>query len=278
VDRPLTFSPLEATSASTMVGTVEFRSKAKLTASATAVMVGTSRIDVLDVPRVISESLSLWGYLQVCSAPSFAIQRALNDLNQAVQLLWASAQERSYWTRATVSVTFGAEESSKDLESAIQSVIGPCRRADNKRPLAPVGSIGELETFSDLYLDGELPEEPVAYHIGRTRHTGTDPAKCTLHIHPAPSDTFEVSLDVVREAPRYNASDVKIGTPLSIPHKYVETVLLPIVRYHASTFYLFQANDQKPTIDREYQQARATLGMVDPLPGKSGDNKEEVRK
>lgn len=246
------------------------------TATATSRCAGASRFDVLDVPSVIKESLSLWGFLGICNAPEFAISRAINDLNQSMQMVWNNADERAYWSRSPVTLTFEDTQSSKPLTNDIQNVIGPCRRADNKRPLVPVGSIGELETFADLFLGGDTITEPVAYHVERTTQAGNEPAKCVLHVTPPVSGaSINLVLDVVKEAPRYSLADVKASSPVVIPHKYVESLLLPILRYHSSTFYLFMAADQKPTIDREYEQAKISLGLADPLPGKAGDKREE---
>lgn len=273
--RPITLSVI-ATASTSMSGTVTLAGKIASEAVSSSTMGASTRDDVLDVPRVIAEALSLWGFLCVKNAPAFAVNRALNDLNQSMQLVWNNARERAFWSRSTITVTITEDATTTTLGNDIQNVIGPCRRSDNKRPLVPVGSIGEIETFPDLFLDGETASEPVAYHVERTIQSGTEPAKCVLHVYPAPTgDDFELSIDVVKEAPRYNLVDVQRYTPLTIPHKYVETLLLPVLRYHASTFYLFQAKDMKETIDREYQQAKISLGLADPLPGKAGDNREE---
>ncbi len=265
-----------ARSATTARGVSAFSGAIASKATATSRCAGASRFDVLDVPSVLQESLSLWGFLDLCNSPDFAVERALKDLNTSVQMIWNNAEERSYWSRSTITVVFEDTESSHTLTNDIQNVIGPCRRADNKRPLVLVGSIGELETFPDLFLDGDSVDEPVAYHVERTIQTGNEPAKCVLHVTPPVSGaSVGIALDVVKEAPRYSMADIAASTPVVIPHKYVESLLLPILRYHASTFYLFMGADMKPTIDREYQQAKISLGLADPLPGKAGDNREE---
>lgn len=240
---------------------------------------GAQELHGMSICDVIDEVLGMWGIFSRCSAPSFAIERAINDINTSMQTVWNHADERNYWSSDTLTITLADGTSSQDLPDNIQNVVGPCRRADNRRPLVPIGTIGELETFADIYLDGETAEEPVAYHIERMNQLGNDPAKCVFHVTPSvDGESMSFLLEVVREAPRFTTNDLRACPVIPIPHRYVESLLLPIARYQASSYYLFRKADQKETIDREYQQARIALGLADPLPGKAGDNKEGVTK
>ena len=219
--------------------------------------------------EVVNEVLNLWGIEGTCNAPDFAIARAIGDINSAMQTVWNQADERDYWSSETLTLTFADGEDSKDLPDNIQNVVGPCRRSDNKRPLATIATIGELETFSDLYLDGETADEPLAYHIERMNQSGDDPVKTVLRITPAVDGaSIAFLLDVVREATRYNSSDLVACPIIPIPHRYTESLLLPIVRYKASSFWLFNNTDSKATIDRDYQMAMSAIGLADPGPGK----------
>lgn len=262
-----TFRLIGATSLISASPVASFTSSSDLT--------GASDSHGMSLCDVIQEVLGLWGIFCRDSAPEFALERALNDLNASLQTVWNHADERNYWSSDTLTLTLADGESSQDLGDDIQNVVGPCRRADNRRPLALIGTIGELETFADIYLDGESAAEPLAYHIERMNQLGNDPAKCVFHVVPAVSgESISFLLEVVKEAPRFNRIDLTNCPIIPIPHRYVESLLLPIVKYHASSFSLFVANDQKDAINRDYEQARIALGLADPLPGKSGDNLE----
>lgn len=240
-------------------------------------VIGASDTDGLTVGDVINEILALWGIGTRCSAPEFAITRALNDLNSALQAVWNQADERSYWTNVTLTLSLTDGESSKELPENVQNVVGHCRRADNRRPLVLVGTMGEIENFEDLYMGGQTAGEPVGYYVNRTRASGMneDPAKCIIMFAPqVQGTTLGILVDVVLEAPRYTKYDLLNGPVIPIPHSYAESLLLPIARYLASSFYLFRSPESKESIDREYLQARMALGMADPLPGKAGDNKD----
>lgn len=245
-------------------------------ADASCKLVGASDTDGLSFTDLLDEALSLWGISRRCSAPESAINRAINDINGSLQVVWNNAEGRNYFSNDTLTITLADGESSQDLGDDIQNVTGPCRRADNKRPLVPIGTIGELETFADLYGDETSTAEPLGYHIERIGQTGTsDAAKCVFHVTPAVSgDSMDFLLEVVKEAPRYSKYDIENSPTVPLPHAYGESLLLPVIRYKASCYHLFRQQDQKETIDREYQQAALSLGLADPLPGKSGDNME----
>ena len=55
---------------------------------------------------VMNEILNLWGIEGICNAPDFAIDRATNDVNAAMQTIWNQAADRNYWTSSTLTLTF----------------------------------------------------------------------------------------------------------------------------------------------------------------------------
>lgn len=233
---------------------------------------GASDLRGRTICDLVKESLSLWGFLCAKSAPRYALERAITDINTALQLVWNNADGRDYWSNETLTITLADGESSFTLPDDVQNVTGPCRRQDDHQPLTPVRTIGELETFADIYLEGASLPDPVAYHVERLKQSADDPAKCVLHVTPAVSgDSVSFLLEVVKECPRYTVDNLTSCPLVPIPHQYAETLLIPIIRYQASSYYLFAATDatQKETIDREYQQARISLGLADPNPAKA---------
>jgi hypothetical protein len=183
--------------------------------------------------------------------------------------MWTNAEGRDYWSNETITLTLLDGQDSFILPDSVQNVVGPCRRASNKRPLAPVRSIGELESFSALYLEGMASAEPLAYHVERMKQTATDPAKVVLRVTPpVDGDSVDLLLEVVKECPRFTVDDLQSCPLIPIPHQYAETLLIPLIRYNACSYYLFKPKNeaQKEFIEREYKQARITLGLTDPNP------------
>ena len=274
-----TFTTTSTASASLTGSAVFFAAGFATAASGTMSLTGLAVELDMNLHDVVTELLNLWGIESICKAPDWAIDRAIGDVNSSMQIVWNQASERNYWSSSTLTLTLADGEDSVTLPNDIQNVVGPCRLGSTKRPLTPIGTIGELETFADIYLDGETASEPVAYHIERLNQTGNDPAKSIFRITP-PVVGADVGflLEVVKEAPRFTASQLSSRPILPIPHRYVESLLLPIARYRASSFWLFDNGDSKPTIDRDYQMAMEAIGAADPLPGKSGDNQEGASK
>jgi hypothetical protein len=241
--------------------------------SASVNLTGASDTHGLSACDVVSNLLGVWGIFCRKTAPQYAIDHAVGCLNHALQLVWNNADGRSYWSNETITIDLADGESSQDLADDIQNVVGPCRLESNRQPLTIIGTIGELEVFSDAYLDGATADVPVAYHIERLAQSATDPAKCVFHVNQPVTGTVGFLLEVVKEAPRFTSADMSSCPLIPIPHRYVESLLLPVARYQASAFYLFRQDALKPTIDREYQQAMVSLGLADPLPAPADNQK-----
>jgi hypothetical protein len=228
----------------------------------------------LGLKDVVSEVISVWGIDRICVAPDFAINRAINDINAALQLVWNRADENSYWSRSTIEVELGVREDSFMLPDTVQNVIGPCRMEADRRELCPTETLAELEGFSSLFLDGQLPDAPVAYHIDRKRQSTGDVAGCRLVVTPAPEEGASLLLDVVLEAPRFTVYDIEENPLMPIPHHYVETMLVPIARYRATTFHLFNQEERREGLQTEAMVALQALGVGDPSPVSKEKNKE----
>jgi hypothetical protein len=207
----------------------------------------------------------MWGIFCRRNSPTFALDRAINDINTALQLVWNNAEGRDYWSNSTLTLQFDDGDSSYDLDDSVQNVVGPCRISTSKRVLAPIRTISEYEEFSSIYTDGETETNPIAYFIDRLNQAGGDPAKCVLMVTPPVSGaSISLLLDVVLEAPRFDVNDLSTCPIIPIPHNYIETLLLPIARYQAAAYYLFRQPDQKESIERAYQQAIVSLGLSNP--------------
>ena len=261
-------------------GNMTLSTSAVMQVAAAPITYGTCRVNLtgasdtrgMSVCEVVNDLLALWGIFCRKTAPPFALARALSDLNTALQTMWNCSAERSYWSSSKLDITVTANTDSANLPDNIQNVIGPCRVKSTLQPLSPLGTIGEFESFADLYLDGQTASRSLAYYIDRSNQDATDPAKLVLRVAPTSNAQQMFTLEVVTEPPRFTVADLYACPLLPIPHQYVETLLLPLARYFASGFEMFTAKDQKESIDRNYLIAKQALGLADPLPGKAGDN------
>lgn len=286
-----TFSTVFGLSNAVASATMIIAAESRVTASATAVINGgvtneakshvlaTSQANgnatlvrtSLTVCDVLRDIMMCWGMEQPCAAPEMAKISALNVLNNAMQVLWNQAKDRNYWTQSTITVAFNTGVTDSVLTNEIQNVVGPARLSTGEL-LVPLANISEAENFADAFVEDGTNNGPVSYYIERNNQAGADPAKCTMIISPAPTQNITVRLDVVTEAPRYFITDF-VACPLCpIPHKYVESLLMPVCRYLASHSHLFIQRERQEVIQNDYMQAAKLLDVADPLPGQSGEN------
>ncbi len=231
--------------------------------------------DGLGVAEVVREILLVWGIERPEKAPAWARDAALNMLNAAMQAVWNRAPDRDYWTRRTLTVPLGAGMAEAVLEDGIRQVAGPVRDAATRRPLARLETPGELENFTDLYLEGGTQGTPAAYYLERHGQPGKEPCKCTLRVVPPPAAPAELLLDATWEAPRFSRNDLDRSPRVPVPHRYVESLLLPIARYRAMSSHLTVGQERRAQIEAEYAAALMELDQADPLPG--GTKGKEAR-
>lgn len=225
----------------------------------------------LTVCDVIRDILLCWGIEQPCNAPKMAKIAALNVLNNGMQVLWNQAKDRNYWTQSTLSISFTSGTNSAVMDQTIQNVIGPARLSTGE-PLVSLSNVSESESFSSSFLEDSAPTRPVGYFIERNNQSGADPVKCTMILSPTPTADVTVRVDVVKESPRYTILDFDSCPLCPIPHKYVESILMPVCRYLSMHSHLYTNRESEKTIERAYIKARRHLDVADPLPGQSGEN------
>lgn len=243
-----------------------FRSAVRVEAGTTAHLsfVGQG----LGVCDVINDILLLWGIENARMSVEYLRERALNDLNAAMQLIWARAKDRDYFSRRTLTVNIPSGSASVELEQEVQNVLGPVRRASDKGNLRPLASRSQLDLFGHLFLGqasaAVVNGVPQAFFAERLNQNRPDNTKIILHVVPAPAVDTELLVDVAMECPRYEWRDYCTCTPLHIPHRYAESVLLPVCRHRAMSSHYFIKEERRELIENEYATAMQVLGLLDP--------------
>jgi hypothetical protein len=223
----------------------------------------------MTVTQVINDILSLWGIESggTGTLPD-AQTRALNDLNTAIQMIWQNPEKLSYFARSEINVTVLANTGSIAL-TGIQNVLGPVRITSSLQPLDPIRTRDEYENYAARYFEGVLPPgPPVAYYLDREFQNDEDSISMTLRVVPQPTVNTNITLDVVAPAPEYAWSDYTagsgVGTTIPLSHGYGESLLLPIARKSATTYYLFFKPERATAIEEQYILARQMLGLGSP--------------
>lgn len=219
----------------------------------------------LTLRDIAGDVLSVWHMRLTPNLQDDDKDRVMRDINSAIQLIYSRARHLNYFNRETLTVQLATGASSAALSSRIQTFLGEVRLSTGE-PLFPVGSLSEIQQYPVLYR-GALELEnapPEAYFIDVSTAGGAE--SMTLHVSPAPDADISIAIQVATDAPRFDWPDAESAAPIALPNDYIETLLLPIARYSATTYRRFQNPDMLPNIKAARDKAMETLGIVDPAP------------
>ncbi len=222
--------------------------------------------------RLATQVYNLWGYeVKTASSITFARPRVVEVINQALQLVYSAAKAVDYFARVTETLTFAQDVNTAVLPVGVQHLLGPVRYQESKQPLAPVGSINDFHSYLDIY--GVNASSPRIYFLNRANAAGQDNAGLTVHIAPTPTIETVFEYEYAMQAPRYTEADILANARVPMPHSYVESLLLPVVKHLAASDSLFRREEMRPVIAADYTRARQMLGIVDPEPTATARNK-----
>lgn len=236
---------------------------------------------------ILKSALEVFGFPNSASAPQMALDRVLTDINAAIQQMGDAGED--FFTREELTIPLLSATETYVLPKNIQTVLKPVK-LDDGTILRELTSRGQLFQFGQVFMDDLTNEpaggRPVAYFVEAMKDTADttgDDVAITVHVVPKPlltsfaAGTSTLVLNVIREPALFNEAQLLAGVAiLEIPHKFVESVFLPLLRYNLSGSYLFQAKDKKPQIDADYTRALALLGKSDPRRDKPAESNTQV--
>lgn len=216
---------------------------------------------------LLDNAAGLWGYSSAAKTLPSQQEQLVAFAAAALQEMFARAEYLDYFNRVTRAVTLPANTSSIEMADDVQNIHGYVRIAGDRQPLNPVQNLSEVENYARLYLtDSDDLTTPHVYYVRRMKTETAYGFGTTLLFSPTPTSNVSLEVEVLLTAPRYTWNDYQNATPLSIVHRYAASVLFPLMRFRATATRDFAAKDQLPEIKQQYQQARAILGYVDPMP------------
>ena len=223
----------------------------------------------MTVAQAIDAIYEVFGIPNNASAPEIMRRRIFNDLNSALQLIWAKGHRLlDYYTRQTITATVLANTNSIVLSDSVEAVLGPVKRASDGIGLRPIRSRGEYDSFASIYagsLTALIGAPPQAYFTDEKRPDPdtSDATKITLLVVPSPTTNTALSVEVSVKAPAFTVNDYSASpsTAIPMPHNYAETLLLPIARYLSSSslFFADKSKQREPLLKAEYDRALKTL-------------------
>ena len=218
----------------------------------------------LTVRNVFDDLLLLVGVEIASNSPMYIRERLINDINATLQVMQVAGED--YFARETIAVTVPQGQSEVDLDSTVQTVIGPVQTADGYS-LRELDTIGELDLFPQVYLGFSglgATGTPLAYFVYPIRdNTGDgDALKIKLYFAPTADADYAINLDVVKVPPVFTYADLSDTTKLiPVIHKYAQSVFLPIARYNVMTCPWFRRQEMKESITADYHRALNILGF-----------------
>lgn len=160
-------------------------------------------------------------------------------------------------------------------DSVVRTADGfPYTTGDVCQALTPLSSRAAADTYLELYGS----DAPSAYYLERQHVVAPDSAQVYLIFAPPITTDTILAMDVQVEPARIGWQDYVARTVIPIPHAYVESLLLPIARWRATTSKRYRQRERHESIVKQYQEALTMLGIVDPQtsPVKEGKQSNSV--
>ena len=212
------------------------------------------------------------------TAPDYIFEDVTTAINAAFQLLWQTPKD--YFRKQEITVTV-PDAGHVVLDNSIQEVIGPVWvAAENDREVHRILDQSDWNQLYQRYFgkstEGEAITAGVArvsyYFLRERAQVGEDNVNLRLDVKPPPASGATVSVTLLASTQPQVKTVAEIQTldgteTVGMPHKYVETILLPVVRMMATRSHFFWEKDKLPLIQQDAAQALAMLGLSDPEMG-----------
>lgn len=239
----------------------------------------------MDLRKVADDVAKVWGYLDFENVPPFGQERIRLDINAAIQLMADCGED--FYGRENIVLDLTSGSGSYELPLNIQSVLEPVTLSDGS-PVRKLTSFGQVLQYNAIFrgaVSGSLAAgKPEAYFVHSLKSGDDDDnVRTVIQFLPAPSAGQlgnKPVIPVIREPTIYTTHQLTAGTSsLPIPHKYVESIFLPIARWNATTCFLFTDKDKVEKYKADYDRALEQLGISDPRqrPRHPESNSETVK-
>ena len=230
---------------------------------------------------IYNDGLALLGIYNSTNAPATAKAHVLNDITAALQQMQMAGED--FYARENYSLSLIGGQNSYSLPETVQEVLDPARLSSGVT-LTSLKTRSELDNFGPMFMGtlGAIPQaSPMAYFVECLRDdSGADATQINFWVVPTPAANDTLALNVINDPPLYTSSDLTATPPPTppVPHKYHESILLPLVRMNVTTCELYTRNragyDQ---IKADYLRALTLLGLADPSPNSSGSVNAELK-
>ena len=207
--------------------------------------------------------------------PDYIWSDVTTAINSALQYIWLSPHAYFRQTEVTATVPSGG---SVVLPDNLQEVHSPLWVAsENNRELHRILDQSEFNQFYPRFMgktEAEAIEcgakEATYYFIKSRNQDDEDNTNVTLMVTPKPSNNIDITFLATVEPRLFTEEEIENLTDvetIGIPHKYVETILLPMVRFFITRSHYFFEKDKLDMIRDDVGRAAAILGVANPDAG-----------
>lgn len=222
----------------------------------------------LTIRDLFNDGMALLGIYNPDYSPQIARDHVLSDITAALQIMQMAGEE--FYCKEEYPLPLQAGVSSYALEAGIQKVLEPARLDSSGATLINLRSRSQFDSFGPVYMGQDSVENapPIAYYVDALRsqdENSSNSSSITIRVVPTPSQDDSLFLNIVRNAPSYTIEALANPPEPPTPHKYHESILLPLVRMNVTTCDLFARSAQRlPSIQADYYRALSLLGLADP--------------
>lgn len=233
--------------------------------------------------EVVDEILTIWGQRCGCCTDDEMLQQAVSIVNSSLQQMWSRARDREYFARTITEVSASAagiitiEQDYNDGTTEVPfqnlSSEGFSISSSTGVRLRKLASKAEWAFFTQMYESSDTV--PKAYFLDVTRsETDQGLSSVSVYIVPNPGDSPEFQITYLCQAPRFTVNDYTNGRRVALPHTYIESLLLPLVKYEALASFWAVKMEGKDSIQERYAFAQSMLDKFDPAPSGDKPNKQ----
>ena len=217
--------------------------------------------------------------------PSYIFEDVTTAINSALQLLWTTPKD--YFRKQELTATIAASSDNVTLPDNIQEVVGPLWiGAENDRELQRIEDQSDWNNFWQRFYGvtsapSSLGNKIHFYFLRERNQSGAESVQVTLEVKPTPTVETVISYLASAEAPSYEVSTINSlsgGEVIGMPHKYVESLLLPIARWMATRSHYFFDTEKIDLIQQDAARALQMLDLSDPTLGTQSSMAKRIQK
>jgi len=238
----------------------------------------------IDLLAVYNDAMLVLEIEYPANAPAFLSGLVVGFINEVVQTIQQAGP--NFQTQGVITVNTVAGTASYSLTTNLQNVVKPVRLADGTS-LVELQTRGDYDLFGQVYLGQLSPAvaqgKPMAFYLNTGRETATPDAAesvvTTMMLAPTPNDAYVVTATVIVEPTRYTVADLTANPVPVIPiaHRYVEAILMPLVRFACTKSNYFKNAGALPSLTSSRDAAMTLLGLADPQTDSAQDVNERKK-